>query len=732
MKLLEVLVEYSARSLDRPFSYFYRGEKPIGPRFRVRCAFNKKSLIGFVVSSRDYQGTPEELSTELGYRVNEIHDEDIVDEEPLLTSSLMDLAKEVASYYMAPLISVLQAMLPPSLAPRSSSLKAPKIAYETYVEAISKNEEGLTLKQIEALRFLVSSSPLRKKEAGSPSILEALAKKGRVRFFKKERRRLEIPEREREVPHEMTYEQREAYDKIIASEKPVILLEGVTGSGKTEVYLRLSEHCLENGKKVLMLVPEINLTPAMVDYFARRFGSKIAILHSELTPGERYDEYRRIARGEADIVVGARSAVFAPLENIGLIILDEEHVDSYKQDNAPHYHAREVAIMRGKAGAKVVLGSATPSLETRARALKGVYGYASMPHRVNERPLPLTTIVDLRERGTMGNESNKLSKYLIAKIREKLSKKEQCLLLINRRGYWSGINCPRCGHLFKCPECGSNLVYHFRERLLKCHHCGHVELYPDACPECGSHELRRVNYGTERLEEEVTTLFPTARVARLDSDTARSASKLEKLVHAFREKEFDILVGTQIVAKGHDFPFLTLAAVTDADIGLALPGYRSAERSFELIAQAVGRAGRSTLPGEAIIQTYNPNHYAIVMGAKQDYPGFFLREMRERKIAQFPPYVLLVAVEFGAANEEKAQEEALSFANELRTLELEKAKVIGPLTPYFVRKDGYFRRVVVLKFKKREAVEGPLKELIARHGAVPGIRIDVDVDPLDY
>ena len=322
MKLLEVLVEYSARSLDRPFSYFYRGEKPIGPRFRVRCAFNKKSLIGFVVSSRDCQGTPEELSTELGYRVNEIHDEDIVDEEPLLTSSLMDLAKEVASYYMAPLISVLQAMLPPSLAPRSSSLKAPKIAYETYVEAISKNEEGLTLKQIETLRFLVSSSPLRKKEAGSPSILEALAKKGRVCFFKKERRRLEIPEREREVPHEMTYEQREAYDKIIASEKPVILLEGVTGSGKTEVYLRLSEHCLESGKKVLMLVPEINLTPAMVDYFARRFGSKIAILHSELTPGERYDEYRRNARGEADIVVGARSAVFAPLENIGLIILD--------------------------------------------------------------------------------------------------------------------------------------------------------------------------------------------------------------------------------------------------------------------------------------------------------------------------------------------------------------------------------------------------------------------------
>ncbi len=732
MQVLSVLVERATRSLDRPFAYAYEGKRKVGERCRVKCSFGPKTLIGFVIHVREYDGSLEELQNELGFEVKLISEEDIVDEEPLLSEGLFGLAKEVASYYMAPLVSVLQAMLPPSLSPRSSSLRAPKVAYDYYVEAIDSKEDGLTPKQIEMLRLLLRGT-LRKKEAGSPSVLKALIEKKKARLVKKERMRFEIPEREKEVPHEMTFEQKCAYEGIVSCPKEVVLLQGVTGSGKTEVYLRLSEHCLSIGRKVLMLVPEINLTPAMVDYFSRRFGKRIAILHSELTPGERYDEYRRIARGEADIVVGARSAVFAPISNLGLIILDEEHVESYKQDNAPHYHAREVAIMRGRReGAKVVLGSATPSLETRSRAMRGVYGYFEMPHRVNERPLPRTEIVDLRAPGTMGKESSKLSRPLIAKIRDKLEKGEQVLLLINRRGYWTGVNCPKCGHLFKCPECGGNLVYHFQDRLLKCHHCGHVELFPDRCPECGNPALRRVGYGTERLEEETKALFPTARVARLDSDVARSAARLEKLVRAFKNREFDILIGTQMVAKGHDFPYLSLAAVALADIGLALPGYRSAERTFELIAQAVGRAGRALIPGEALIQTYNPTHYAIVDGARQDYLSFYEKEMKERKLSRFPPYVYLIAVELSGEDENRLYECALAFADLLRSKELSATRVIGPIIPYMAKREGLFRRSILIKFKKREDVEGSLRDAIKRYQAVPGLRIDVDVDPLDF
>ena len=732
--LVEVLVEYSVRSLDRPFTYFYRGDRPPKPHCRVLCSFGpRKRLVGFALMVREASEAKETLERELGYSLKELRDADIIDPEPLLTTELWELAQEVASYYLSPLIRVLQAMLPPSLSPRSSSLRAPKIAYDYYVKVVDRNEDGLTPKQLEMLRLAISSGPIKKKEIGSPAVLKALLDKGRLAIERRERMRHAIPEREIEKAHELTYEQRKALDAILGAKQEVVLLQGVTGSGKTEVYLSLSEEILASGKGVIMLVPEINLTPAMVDYFARRFGNKIAILHSELTNAERYDEYRRIARGEAQIVVGARSAVFAPMANVGLIVLDEEHVESYKQDNAPHYHAREVAIMRGRREkAKVVLGSATPTLGARARALTGVYGYAEMPHRVNERPLPKTHIIDLRAPGAFGKESDKISKPLIEKMREKLSKGEQCLLLINRRGYWTGINCPRCGHLFKCPECGGNLVYHREQRLLKCHHCGHVEEYPEHCPECGNPAIRRVGFGTERLEEEVQALFPEARIARLDSDVGRSSYRLEQVVKGFREREFDILIGTQMVAKGHDFPHLTLAAVLGSDVGLAIPGYRSSERVFQLIAQAVGRAGRSLLPGEALIETYNPNHYAIALGAKQDYVGFYLKEMRERKLALFPPYVYLIAVEIRAPKEERAYELALSFANELRSLELPSLRAIGPMAPYYVRRDGLYRRVVLLKFKDREAVIASLRELVRRYSLLPEVSIDVDVDPLDF
>lgn len=731
MLLLDVLTQYGTQSLDRTFTYLAKDDTKVGPRYRVLINFNGHPIVGFVKSVTHVEESEEELAKANGYKMKFI--ERVIDEEPLLNDELMELAKEVSEYYLSPLVSVLQAMLPLSLSPKLSSLKGPKVAYEKWVELVSDDETDLTDKQIEMLRLIAKNSPILKKEAGSASILEKLIQKNRVKIVYKEKNRFSIPEEEKEIPHEMSVEQKQAYETILNSEKGVVLLQGVTGSGKTEVYLRLSEKTLSEGKSVLMLVPEINLTPVMVEYFSRRFGKKVAILHSELTQAERYDEYRRIKRGEASIVVGARSAVFAPLSNIGLIILDEEHVESYKQDNAPYYHAREVAIMRGrKCGAKVVLGSATPSLETKARAMRGVYGYASMPHRVNERPLPFTSIIDLTDRSNFEKTSQKLSKPLLDKIREKLAKKEQALLLINRRGYWTNVMCANCGEIFVCPNCGGNLTYHEEDHMLKCHHCGFVKVFPKVCPKCGSTRLMRTGYGTERVVKELNDIFPNAKVARLDSDVGKVSKNLEKTLRDFKEQKYDILVGTQMIAKGHDFPKVTLAAVVLADIGLSLPTYRASERTFELIAQAVGRSGRSVDAGEALIQTYNPTHYAIVTGAKQDYERFFVKEMQERKIQQYPPYVYLILLEFLAKTEGKAAAAADDFAKELKAQDFPSAKFVGPLTPYYSLNGGRFSRVLLIKYKDGTELRPYLKALVKRYSGLSGVDISINVDPLDY
>jgi len=729
--ILDVLTQYRTRALDRTFSYLYDGPKKVEPRFRVLIDFNGRPVMGFVTGVATTNLSSEELEKQNGYPVKKIID--VIDEEPLLTDQLMNLAHEVGDYYLAPLISVLQAMLPQSLSPKLSSLHGPKIAYETMVDLVSSSEDGLTAKQTEMLRLIAANHPILKKEAGSAAILSNLIAAGRVRLFKQERQRFHIPPEEMEEPHEMTIEQRAAYQAVLSSDKPVVLLQGVTGSGKTEVYLRLSEKVLTEGKNVLMLVPEINLTPAMVEYFSRRFGNKVAILHSELTPGERYDEYRRIARGEAPIVVGARSAVFAPLANIGLIILDEEHVDSYKQDNAPFYHAREVAIMRGHdEGAKVVLGSATPSLETKARAMRGVYGYAEMKHRIHDQLMPSTTIVDLTDRKNFTKSSEKLSSLLLTKIREKLDKKEQVILLINRRGYWTNIVCPHCGHLFLCPSCGGNLTYHQSDNMLKCHHCGYVETFPSKCPECGTPGLMRTGYGTERVVKELIDLFPAIRVARLDSDVGKIGKNVEKTLRDFHDGKYDVLVGTQMIAKGHDFPNVTLSGVVLADIGLALPTYRASERTFELIAQAAGRSGRASKAGEAIIQSYNPGHYAIIYGAKQDYEAFYAREMQERKAQQYPPYVYLFLLIFASAVEEKAVQSSSDFKHELLSQSFEGTSAVGPLPPFYLMEQGKFRRMLLVKTKKPDTLRPYLKELVSHYSGKGGVDISIDVDPLDY
>ena len=439
MKVVEVLIEYASLSLDRPFSYVYNGKKNIQKGFRVLVNFHNKEIVGYVLTVKESIKTKEQLEDESGLFLEEIID--VIDETPLLNEDLLLLADKVADYYLAPKIKVLQTMLPPSLSPRRSSLKAPKIAYDDYLVIKNDSEENLTNKQIEILRLIKKEKRVLKKEIKSVSIVQKLLESGYIAIEKEEKRRLKIPNYEYEKPVSLTKNQEVVIEEFLKTNDDVYLLQGVTGSGKSEVYLSLSEQTLNEGKTVLMLVPEISLTPMMMEYFIRRFKGDVAILHSELTPAEKYDEYRKIARGECKVVVGARSAIFAPLDNIGLIILDEEHVESYKQDTSPYYHAREVAIMRAKMhNAKVLLGSATPSLESRARAQNNVYHFLSLPERINKQPLPKTSIINLLDYHNIDRESFIFSLPLRKSIQKVLDNHEQAILLINRRGFSTSVS----------------------------------------------------------------------------------------------------------------------------------------------------------------------------------------------------------------------------------------------------------------------------------------------------
>ena len=731
MKIIELLIEHNSYSLNRPFSYLYSGDKLVDRGFRVLVKFNNQELVGYVLSVRTTNQSKEEVEDELGFSVSEIID--VIDSSSLLSEDLMQLADKVSEYYLASKISVLQSMLPPSLSPRRSSLKAPKIAYDQYVEINRYDETALTYKQIELLRLIKENEPVLKKEIKQVTILNKLLERELVKIKKVEKRRLEIPDYEIEKEITLTDDQLSVINEFKNSDDKVYLLEGVTGSGKSEVYLSLSEEYLSKGMSVLVLVPEISLTPMMMRNYISRFHDKVAILHSELTPAEKYDEYRKIANGDCKIVVGARSAIFAPLSNIGLIILDEEHVESYKQDVSPFYHAREVALMRGEMHhAKVLLGSATPSLETRARAGKGVYHLLRLDKRINNQPLPKTTIVNLSDYHNIDKESYIFSFKLRESIKKTLQEHNQVILLINRRGFSSSVTCRNCGYIFKCPTCNIPLTYHRSDMMLKCHHCNYVEPSEDNCPMCGSKYLMRTGFGTERIEDEVHRLFPEARTLRLDSDSAKIRTKIPSIVESFRRKEADILIGTQMIAKGHDFPDVTLVGIVLADIGLSLPSYRSAERVFQLITQAVGRSGRSDKKGEAIIQTYSPSHYAITMAARQDYELFYRREMEMRKAQSFPPYTFLASVTVSGKNEDTVIENTYRIIDLLNERLGDKATILGPTTPFVPYENNNYLRLILIKYRQIEEVREVLKRLVNANSQKGSTAISINIDPYNF
>lgn len=538
------------------------------------------------------------------------------------------------------------------------------------------------------------------------------------------------------IPLQLTMEQQTALDKVKTAadsgKAETFLLHGITGSGKTEVYLRAINHVLDQGKEAIVLVPEISLTPQMTARFQERFGSLVAVMHSGLSAGEKYDEWRKIHRREVKVVVGARSAIFAPFENIGIIILDEEHESTYKQEDTPRYHARDVAIWRSEYyGCPVILGSATPSLESYARATKGVYTLLELSKRAKSQSLPAVTVVDMRDELKEGNRSM-FSVQLAEAIRLRLEKKEQTVLFLNKRGFSSFVLCRDCGTVVQCPNCDISLTYHRANESLKCHYCGHEEPVPLVCPECESEHIRFFGTGTQKAEEEITKLFPEARVLRMDVDTTRQKGAHERILRQFSEGKADILLGTQMIAKGLDFPNITLVGVLAADTTLHLADFRAAEKTFQLMTQVSGRAGRHDLAGEVFIQTYSPDHYAIELSKTQHYETFYNLEMSARKQYGYPPFFYITLVQFSHEDLLKVADFAEKGTRYLKSSLSPETVIIGPAAAAISRVNNRYRYQCLIKYKKEPKLIETLQQLIRMYRTnwmKEGLLMTVDMDP---
>lgn len=539
----------------------------------------------------------------------------------------------------------------------------------------------------------------------------------------------------RTEPLSLTAEQTKAIGPILHSieenQHEVFLLYGVTGSGKTEIYLQSIQEVINRGKEAIVLVPEIALTPQMVNRFKGRFGDLVAVLHSGLSAGEKYDEWRKIERKEVKVVVGARSAIFAPFENIGIIIIDEEHETSYKQEDMPRYHARDVAIKRGKTyQCPVVLGSATPSLESFARAQKGVYRLLTLPNRMNHHALPSVEIVDMREELRGGNHSM-FSRSLLAKLTVRLEKKEQTVLFLNKRGHSSFVMCRDCGYVINCPNCDISLTYHRASERMKCHYCGFESPVPTKCPECSGEHIRYFGTGTQKVEEELGKILPEARVIRMDVDTTGRKGSHERLLSEFQDGKADILLGTQMIAKGLDFPNITLVGVLSADTMLHLPDFRSSEKTFQLLTQVSGRAGRAELPGEVVIQTYTPEHYSIEFSGKQDFDLFYQREMMERKIHKYPPFYYISLITVSHEQLMKAVAVTEKITTYVRSRLSAQTVVLGPVASPIPRINNRYRYQCLIKYKREPGLTETLKNVLNQFQkeTLHGLKVSVDMNP---
>jgi primosomal protein N' (replication factor Y) (superfamily II helicase) len=625
----------------------------------------------------------------------------------------------------------------------------------TLLEAVEQLPRAAS-KQKEVLEYLINNPvPIRLADllselAISSGTVKALADKGWIEIQELEVQRDPYADRSftptRPLP--LTPEQAQVFapirEAVIQQSHDVFLLHGVTGSGKTEVYLQSIQTCLEENREAIVLVPEISLTPQMVERFKGRFGSRVAVLHSRLSQGERYDEWRKISKRQVQVVIGARSAVFAPFTRLGLIIIDEEHEGSYKQEESPKYHARDVAIERAKQhGAAVVLGSATPSLESMEEAGRS-YKLLSMSSRVEGRPLPKVHIVDLRQELKDGNRSM-FSRPLYKAIEERLNKKEQIVLLLNRRGHSTFVMCRSCGFVVQCPHCDISLTYHRNANMMRCHYCGFAERVPTVCPSCSSEHIRYFGTGTQRVEEELSKLFPGIRVIRMDVDTTSEKGSHEKWLTMFKNRQADVLLGTQMVAKGLDFPDVTLVGVITADTMLNLPDFRSAERTFQLLTQVAGRAGRHQLPGEVFIQTYTPEHYSVISASRHNYHEFAHTELKVRKTLGYPPFCrlilitisheqLAVAIRTGEllAKDIQASWTLMQAACDGSVDSHERLDVHGPVASPIPRIKDRYRFQCMVKYRGERDIQALIGQAVAKFDErvrKDQLQISIDVNP---
>lgn len=723
---VKVIIEIGVKAVDKEYVYkvptAFLDKIKVGVRVKVN--FGTQLLEGFITEIiNNYEGN---------ILVRDILE--VVDDTPILNEEMFELADYLVNKTLCSKISAFQVMLPKALKAKNKTNMHKKFnkyiilnsdinQVNDYIASCKYNSQKEILnKLLNEKKVLITSLS---------SGIKTLEKKGLIKIIEEEVYRYNIIKDNGFKKVSLNSDQERVVEKLISNLNisKTFLLYGITGSGKTEVYLEVIDNVLKEGKNAIMLVPEISLTPQIVQRFVNRFGNNIAILHSGLSDSEKYDEYRKIKEGLVKIVIGARSAIFAPFDNIGAIIIDEEHTSTYKQDEtSPRYDAKDVAIWRSKYHkCPLILGSATPSLESFARAGNHVFELLTLTRRPAGSVLPEVHIVDMKEEVKRGNFV--FSKLMTDKINEKLGKNEQIILLLNRRGYSSMITCSDCGYVEKCPKCDISLTYHKTSNTLRCHYCGFYKKKTDKCSSCGSSNIKDYGMGTQKLEEELKQKFPSANIIRMDMDTTSKKGAHEQIIKDFGRHKYDILVGTQMIAKGLDFPNVSLVGVLNADMSLTIPDFRSAERTFQLLSQVSGRAGRGDIQGEVIIQTYNNNHYSIVFAKNHDYLSFYKEEMKIRKSLSYPPYYYITLVNISCKDYELGFAHADKIGKYLRD-NLEKTTIIlGPTMANMFKINNVFHYQCIIKYQRDDKLSKVLKEIDDIYKIESKVNVSINVDP---
>lgn len=720
----ECLVELEHVFIDKTFTYKINKEQlpllKVG--MRVVVPFGKQTLEGFVL--KIYENKDASLENKLKEIIS------IVDTYPILNEELLTLGKYISKTTLCSLMTSYQAMLPKALKAKKKVNMTPK--YDTYIcinYGMYNNDIKFNASQEKILELLKENKKVKKEVLNKISVssVNTLLKKNILLEEKEENYRYNLINEEK-IKFNLNEEQQKVYKEIFnfINTNETFLLYGVTGSGKTNVYMKVIEDVIKNNKTAILLVPEISLTPQIIKRFTSYF-SNIAVLHSGLSDGEKYDEWRKINEGKVNIVIGARSAIFAPLKNIGVIIIDEEHSQTYKQENNPRYNAIDIAKERCKYhNCPLILGSATPSLESFARAKKNVYKLLELKNRYNNNTMPKVEIIDMNKE--FKKASGYFSNALIDQIKETLERKEQVILFLNRRGYSSFLTCSSCGYVEKCPNCDISLTYHKSSNMLRCHYCGYATKRKKLCPKC-QEEFKDYGIGTEKVEEELKSLIKDAKIIRMDVDTTTTKNAHSKIINSFLEEKYNILVGTQMIAKGLDFPNVTLVGVLNADIGLNFPDFRSSETTFSLLNQVLGRSGRGNKEGKVLIQTFNPEHYAIAYTKNHDYLGFYNEEMKIRKILKYPPYYYICSIKIISKDYNLASKSSYDVVNYLKQ-NIKNEIILGPSVCNVFKLNNNYRFQIIIKYKDVNNILEYLTNIEHHYFNKKDIKIEIDFNPL--